>query len=369
MLSCRVANIFVHKFLTNEHSQMKKITLCFYTLFLLGLFSSMIFAQSNPQEAGAVHKAGTTAAQFLKIGAGARSIALGGAYAALADDILSIYWNPAGLARIGGNGEATFNHAEWLADTQYDFAAFSLNIGTFGALGFQITSFRTPEEPVRTIRFPEGTGQFWDANSIALGVTFAKNLTDRFAIGVTGKFIQENIFNETARGAAFDLGVLYKTPFNNLTLGASITNFGTKMRLDGRDILFNEDPPLGEQGTVDEVPAKFELDSYEIPLNLRFGLAWRVMRNENMEIIATADGVHPNDNTEYVNSGVEVGFKNILFLRGGYKALFLENSDQGATFGVGLRYDAVGANFKFDFGWADYGRLKNVKFVSLAIRY
>ena len=114
---------------------MKKTTLSLYLLLFLSLFSSRVFAQSNPQETGAVHKAGSTAAQFLKIGAGARSIAMGGAYAAIADDILSIYWNPAGLARIGGNGEATFNHAEWLADTQYDFAAFSLNAGNFGSLG------------------------------------------------------------------------------------------------------------------------------------------------------------------------------------------------------------------------------------------
>jgi hypothetical protein len=66
-------------------------------------------------------------------------------------------------------------------------------------------------------------------------------LTDRFAIGATGKYIQENLFNETSRGAAFDLGVVYGRR-EKLTLGAAITNFGTKLRLEGRDILFNEDP-------------------------------------------------------------------------------------------------------------------------------
>lgn len=343
------------------------------SIFLLTLLTCLISAgsglsQTDVQE-GSVHKVGTTAAQFLKIGAGARAIAMGGAYAALAEDILAIYWNPAGLARVGGSGEATFNHGEWLADMDYDFAAFSLNIGTFGSLGFHVTSFRTPEEPVRTHRSPEGTGQFWDANSISLGATFAKALTDRFAIGITAKFVQESIFNETAKGAAFDLGVLYETPFKNVTLGAAITNFGTKMKLDGRDILFNEDPLPGEQGPVDEVPAKFDLDSFDMPLNLKFGLAWRAVHNENMTILATADGVHPNDNTELVNGGIEIGLKNILFLRGGYKGLFLENSEQGATFGAGLRYDAVGTNLRFDFGWADYGRLENVKFVSFGIRY
>lgn len=321
-----------------------------------------------PQAFRTASKAGTTVAQFLKIGAGARPIAMGGAYTALANDINTIYWNPAGLATIGGTGEATFNHAEWLADTQYDFAAFSLNAADFGSVGFQVISFRTPEEAVRTVLAPDGTGQVWDYNAIAIGVTYARSLTDRFSIGLTGKFIQENLFNESATGAAFDIGVLYKTPFENLTIGAAITNFGTKMKLDGRDIFFNEDP-LPEAGSVDEVPSKFRLESFEIPLNLRFGVSWKLVDTEDMTILAAVDGSHPNDNTEFVNSGVEIGLKNILFLRGGFKSLFLENSEQGATFGVGLRYDVVGMNLKFDFGWADYGRLKDVKFVSFAIKY
>jgi hypothetical protein len=325
------------------------------------------FADGRSQTFRSTTKVGTTVAQFLKIGAGARVIGMGGAFTALSDDINAIYWNPAGLSRIAG-GEATFTHAEWLAEIQYDFAAFSLNVANIGAFGLHVISLRTPEENVRTIAAPEGTGQVWNASSIAIAASFAKSLTDRFAIGFTGKFIQESIFNETARGAAFDLGVIYQTPFPNLSLGASISNFGTKMRLDGRDIFFNDDP-LPEQGSVDQVPSKYRTEAYEIPLTLRFGLAWKVMQNENMTVVAAADGSHPNDNTEFVNSGVEVGLRNILFLRGGYKALFMDNSEQGLTLGAGLRYDAVGTNIKLDFGWADYGRLESVQFVSFSIRY
>ncbi len=322
----------------------------------------------NSAEAQTTTKVGTTVAQFLKIGAGARPLALGGAYTALANDINSIYWNPAGLSLVGGKGEATFNHADWLVDTNYDFAAASFNAGNFGSIGFQVISFRTPEQKVRTVISPNGTGQVWDYNAISMGVTFSKRLTDRFSIGITGKYIQETLFNEVARGGAFDVGVLYRTPYDKLTIGAAVTNFGTKMRLDGRDIFFN-DAPLPDQGAVDEVPSKFRLDSFEIPLNLRFGIAWEATRNENLSILVVADGSHPNDSNEFLNSGIEIGLKDILFLRGGYKALFLDNSEEGATFGVGLKYDVVGTNLKLDFAWADYGRLDNVKFVSLAIRY
>lgn len=335
------------------------------------LLATLFFISQEPaiaQVNESVSKVGTTVAQFLKIGAGARPIALGGAYTALADDINAIYWNPAGLARVGGNGEATFNHAEWLADTQYDFAAFSMNMANMGSIGLQVISFRTPDDKVRTIRSPQGTGQVWNYNSLAVGVSFARNLTDRFSIGLTAKFIREKLFNETAQGAAFDIGVLYQTPFRNLTLGAAITNFGTKMRLDGRDIFFNEDP-LPEQGSVDQIPSKYRTENFEIPLNLRFGLAWKVTETEDYSILAIADGSHPNDNTEYINSGVEIALRDIIFLRAGYKALYLQDSEQGMTFGAGLHYNTVGANLKLDFGWADYGNLKDVKFVSLAIRY
>ncbi len=337
--------------------------------FLISLaISANANAQSGVQDVNSVDRVGTTAAQFLKIGAGARAIGMAGAYTAVANDILSIYWNPAGLARIAGGGEASFSHAQWLVDTDFDFAAFSVNAGNFGSLGFQVTSFRSPEQPVRTIRSPGGTGQVWDAGSFAFGATYAKSLTDKFSIGFTAKFVTERIFNVSAKGGAFDIGVLYDTPFSGITLGAAISNFGTKMSLDGRDLFFNSDP-LPEEGSIDLVPSKYRTDEFDMPLSMRFGLAWNALQTENIKVVASADGVQPNDNSEYVNAGVEVALKNVLFLRGGYKALFLDDSEQGATLGAGLRYDVAGTNIRVDFAWADFGRLDNVKFVSVAIRY
>jgi hypothetical protein len=349
---------------------MKQSIVYVYSLVICTcIFTSQIVNAQSGQDVSNVDGVGTTAAQFLKIAAGARPIGLGGAYTAISTDILSVYWNPAGLSRIVGNGEAIFNHAEWLAETDYDFAAFSFNVSTFGSVAFQVISFRTPEQPVRTVDSPDGTGQVWNGNFIALGLTYARNLTDRFSIGITGKYIQEKIFNATGKGASFDVGILYNTPLNSLTLGASITNFGTKMRLDGRDLFFNQDPPATGQGGVSEVPAKYRTDSYDIPLTMRFGLAWQAYKDENFQILATADGAEPNDNGPYVNSGIEAGFLNVVFLRGGYKSLFLENSEQGFTFGAGIKYNTVGTSLKLDFGWADYGRLENVKFVSFVVRY
>ncbi|MBN2365575.1 MAG: PorV/PorQ family protein [Calditrichaeota bacterium] len=337
-------------------------------IFLSLLVFNSGFTQQSSQEVSSINRVGTTAATFLKIAAGARPIGMGGAYTALATDVMAVYWNPAGLSRIIGQGEAFFNHAEWLAETDYDVAAFSLNIGKFGAVALHVISFRTPEEIVRTIDSPEGTGQKWDANMISLGASYAINLTDRFSIGFTGKFIQETIFNVSAKGGAVDMGILYQTPLKGLTLGASITNFGSKMRLDGRDLYFNHDP-LSEPGAVSEVPGEYRMEKHNLPLNLRFGLAYKAITTEDIQLLAVIDGSQPNDNSEHINSGMELGIRNILFLRTGYKSLFLEDSEQGLTFGAGLKYNIVGTSLKFDFGWADYGRLENVQFVTFSLRY
>jgi len=343
---------------------MKKKLLLFHAVLTFFSFSSIAHAQLTQ----AITKVGTTAAQFLKIGAGVRAIGMGGAFVAVANDVTALYWNPAGIATIPGGGEATFNHAEWLAETAYDFAGVTLNAGSFGTLGLSVISFRVPEDEVRTYRFPEGTGERFEVSNIALAFSYGRMLTDRFAIGFTGKYVQESIWNESARGVAIDIGTHYVTPFNGLRIGAAIANFGTKMQLEGRDLYFNYDP-LAEPGTVDQVPALYRLGRYELPLTLRLGLAYDVINQENMKVTLAGDAVHPNDNSEYVNSGMEINLRNTVYLRGGYKAVFLNNSEQSFTFGGGLRYDAVGTNLKIDFGYADYGRLDNVQFVSFTVRF
>ncbi|HQU72944.1 MAG: PorV/PorQ family protein [Calditrichaeota bacterium] len=334
-------------------------------LFLGGILTQgTLFAQNTTS----INRAGTTAAQFLKIGVGGRAIGMGNAYTAIAEDITAVFWNPAGIARIPGNGEAGFNHANWLADIDFDFAAVSFNSPGLGSVSASIISLRVPDDVVRTFENPEGTGQVWDAASIAAGITYARNLTDRFAIGFTGKFVQERIFNIRANGFAVDFGVLFDTPMEGLTLAASISNFGTKMHLNGRD-LFVDINPSSEDGGATNIPGEYRTEYFEMPLNMKFGLAWHAIENDDLQLLLTTEANQPNDNAEYINSGVEFGFKNTVFLRGGYKTLGLEDSEQGFTFGAGIRYDVVGTNLAFDFGYQDYGRLENVQFVSLGIRY
>ncbi|MCK4447841.1 MAG: UPF0164 family protein, partial [Candidatus Marinimicrobia bacterium] len=90
----------------------KLVILCvFFTII-----PTIIFSQTETN----VTKVGTTSAQFLKIEPGARSVGMGGAFVAVANDATAIYSNPAGIARLSGI-EAFFIHSEWLAGLNYDF--------------------------------------------------------------------------------------------------------------------------------------------------------------------------------------------------------------------------------------------------------
>ena len=344
---------------------MKKIILYSLTAFLL-LFITKI----NAQPERSTSKVGTTAAQFLKIGAGARAIGMGGAYTGLSNDIYAIYYNPAGIANINQSAEVAFNHANWLADISYDYAAASINVPGMGVLFCSLTSLGVPQDKVRTFAYPEGDGRYWDASSLAIGVGFARQLTDRFSVGFQLKYVRESIWNSSANGFALDVGTYYKTPFNGLVIGASVTNFGSKMQLDGRDILFNTDPNGNTNTGPNNVLSKYQMDSYDMPLTFRIGLGMDIVKSRYIRVTGDIDAIHPNDNTEYVNSGVELAFNEMFFLRAGYKSLFMRDAEGGLTLGAGINYDFTSALSVFiNYGWADYGRLNSVQFMDLGLKF
>ncbi|HRI46854.1 MAG TPA: PorV/PorQ family protein [Ignavibacteriaceae bacterium] len=338
------------------------------TIILLTVCGMTFISQAQPDRS--TSKVGTTAAQFLKIGPGARAIGMGGAYTGVSNDIYSVYWNPAGITNIQNSGEVTFNHSAWLADITYNFAAAALNVQDMGTFFVTLTNLGIPEDIVRTFDFPEGDGRVWDASSLAIGIGFARKLTDKFSIGFHAKYLREAIWNSSASGVAIDVGTHYITPFNDMVIAASISNFGTKMQMDGRDILFNYDPDGDPTSGVNNVLSKYEMGKYDLPLTFRLGLAMDAYKDRYFRATTALDAVHPNDNTEYVNLGLELAYDEMFMFRVGYKSLFLRDSEQGLTLGGGLNYRLADQfAVRINYGWADYGRLKNVQFFDVSINF
>ncbi len=327
----------------------------------------IMFTVASAARAQDLTKTGTTAAAFSKIGVGARPIGMGGAFVATADDLTAIYWNPGGLASTYGS-EAYFNHVNWFADVRVDFAGFSTRLSDFGVLGVFVTVMRMDEMAVRTLEMPEGTGERFNAGGLILGLTYARNLTEQFSIGANFKYIREYIWNSTATGIALDVGTLYRIPvLNELRLGASIANFGTKMRMEGRD---NATVTEVGEGNANLINTEIQLGEFDLPLLFRIGVAVDAIKGETFRLTAAVDAIHPNDNTEYLNTGLEFAWNEIVFLRAGMKSLLERDTEQGFTLGAGLNYRVVGSvRLAFDYAYQDWGRLTNVHYLGFGIKF
>jgi hypothetical protein len=325
-------------------------------------------AQDSPDR-GTITKVGTSAAQFLKLGVGARPIAMGGSYVAEASDLSTLYWNPAGLTRIGGTS-VQLAHTEYLADVNYNFAAFGTDLGNMGTLALAILFLDSGDMEVRTAEQPEGTGEQFKAQSFAIQGSYARALTDRFSIGGSLKYIQERIWHSSASSIAFDVGTLFTTPFERLRLGVSMSNFGPKMRMDGRDVLFSEDPNPNQDGNVEIVNAELQTDEHPLPLLFRVGVALDAVQFAGHRVLLTTDAAHPNDNSEYINLGGEYSFRDLVALRVGYRNLFEEDGEQGLTFGGGLslRVDRS-LRARIDYAYADFGRLDQTHWFTVDLTF
>jgi hypothetical protein len=346
-------------------SAVKKTILSCISLLLLSSF-----ADGQPVGRN-VSKVGTTAATFLEIPVGARAIGMGGAFVGTSDDVTSLYWNPAGIARLPQR-EAMFNHTNWIADISYDFAGIAIPLPEFGTIGLSINALTMPDMAVRTIEKPDGTGEMFSAGSLALGLHYARNLSDRFAIGFTAKYISEKIWDMQAQAFAIDAGVLFTTHFfNGMRIGAAISNFGTDMQLAGRDTRTFHPIDATKLGSNDRIPQNIELDSWSLPLNFQFGIAADVIKSDQNMLTIAVDALHPADNYESVNIGAEYSFERLFFVRGGYQSLFLIDGEGGLAFGAGVLANLFSDDVKarIDYAYSDFGRLKAVNVFALSVLF
>lgn len=306
----------------------KKLTIIMLKLFCLWMFTQPLFAQ-------AVNKVGTAGAAFLRIPVGAQAIGMGNAYVSMMNDASGLYWNPAVISSVK---EKTLlvDHALWLPGIYFDFVGMTLPLTDIGTTGLSLGIMHTNDMEITTPAQPMGTGEMFSASSFVLGISFSRSLTDRFSIGGTVKYIRETIYNDYASAAGFDVGTLYQTPFAGIRLGASISNFGTKIQMTGEDLYI---PAVisTQQGTNQSITARLNTDAFDLPLIMRIGVSDEIINTEAVRVTVAMDGISPNDNAQSVNIGAEIGFLNDQFqLRGGYRDLFLPNNEANFTFGAGI---------------------------------
>ncbi len=328
------------------------------------LLVALAFALVVPGWVSAQEKVGTTGVNFLKIGPSSRGVALADAFLPIADDASTLWYNPGGLINVRSQ-QMIFSHVAFPADVNYEYIGYVHPLPAMGAaVGVQAFGLYTDDMTETTPTHPFGTGRTFMASDFAAGVSYAQSLTDKFSVGTTIKFLQENLADEVARGWSVDVGTYYDTGWRSLTLAMIITNFGPDM--------------------------EFISTPFPMPIVFKFGGAMNIWKNEENRLTMALEGIHPNDNREELHIGLEYAFKEIGFLRLGKKYNgwqrstyeefeedpetynpFLEYpvldedglSFDGISFGGGLRFPGI--DLTVDYAYTNWGYFGDIHRFSL----
>jgi len=336
---------------------------------------------------------GTTSAEFLLLGAGARGTALGGSFAAIATDVSALYYNPAGVAMLDRAGLMVGTY-DYVADTRYSWGgvAFPLSGGA-RTIGFQLGTFGFKDQPVYTEDQPNGTGATYSVNQTFVGGTFAQNFSDRFSAGLTAKYVSDHLGTVSGSAFAVDFGTNFHASLNNHPVKFSfvLANLGSNLTYTGTGLegSVNRDPLPGED-PVPTLPQQANLltKDFPLPTTFRVGLAYDVITGENNRLTVLGDFNQPNNNTPGFVFGGEwnsnrLGGSDFGFaLRGSYSytgannvdpvssttALSDEENLQGLAFGGGLQYGrGSGFSLGLDYAYKYLGILGPTNFFSFTL--
>ena len=334
-------------------------------LFLLFLSISGIVGAQKPM------RVGTTTANFLEYGYGSAACAMGDAYVSMTGDVSCVYWNPAGLGYLE-RGEALFSYQPWIVGIKTSFVSVGIPLQRIGAFAFNVISVNYGEMDVTTVSRPEGTGEKFSPSDVAVSISYARKITNWFAFGSSFKYIASNILHMKASAMAVDLGVIINTGFYSVTgrkedglnIGMSISNYGTRLKYDGLDLIHPIDILPDESGNYADTPGQYRLSEWELPLIFRIGVSAIVFKHDHHNIKVAVDALHPNNNAESINAGLQyclsVPGTGQFFLRGGSKGMLLPDSEFGWSFGAGFQKLLMdNMSIKFDYAIRNMGLFGN----------
>jgi len=332
------------------------------TIILSFVLSVLVLTVTHAQQAqgssaGEFRKVGAAGAQFLKIAAGARANGMAGAFTAIANDPTALFFNNAGIVDIAGYaGNVTYT--SWFGGYSHNYIAGIVPLADKYRIGLSVTSFTSGPIPFTTVQDENRLNTTYSITDVAIGGTFAAQLTDQFSFGVTLKYIQNGISGMSASGILADVGTMYR--FRGVRLGFSISNLGPPLQFSGGDLNFRTD--IYRELQYQQIDASYLVNPYNAPISLKAGLAAdltsellglydsdpNLALNQSREHrwLAALEFETLSDVPEQFAIGTEYTWKDLLSLRAGYR---FNQSSFGLSGGVGLRY--IGSGFE---GMLDY---------------
>lgn len=327
----------------------------FVAIALIILCSSVAFSQN-------LEKTGSSGAQFLKIGIGAKAIGMGGSFVAISDDITALYWNPAGISLLGQK-TGMVSHNNWIADSDFEYLALVIPISSSNTIGFSVSYLNFGDIEQTTVREPQGNGRLFSSYDMAITTTFSRILVQDFSIGFSAKYVREQIWDLTASTVALDMGALFSPGFKPMTIGVSLSNFSPDMEFIGANL--HEEVDLFDN--ADPVEIQIRSTPYPLPLIFRFGMAYDFYNGEEKSLTLSTEANHLTDSQQKLNFGAQYRLGDLIQLRGGYRV----NDDEGNySMGFGLEYPFTQSSFfRIDYAYYDLGRLLNSHRFSLTYEF
>ena len=368
-------------------------------LGLAALSMAPLAAQTSAPTSGVDNTGyGTTSAEFLLLGAGARGVALGSGYSALATDVTALYYNPGSLALMT-RPQAMVSTYSYVADTKYTWLGFALPMsGGTRAFGLQLGSFGFSNQPVYTLANPDGDGTTYSVSENFVGASLSQNFSDRFSAGATLKSVSSSLGQTSASAVALDFGTNFHAMIGDRPIRAAFTiqNLGSNLEYTGaaleQDV--QRQPPLGTvQIPQDAAAARLRSSPWTLPVQFGVGLAYDLYSAGSNRLTLLGQFNQPVNARPGGGMGLEYALANLgnsgfsLAARGSYTLIPQNNVDPGAgagfatgqstsdfssgglAVGGGLNYTRGTFGVGFDYAYKNMGALGGTNFLSFSLNW
>jgi len=333
---------------------------------------------------------------------------MGSAYSAVADDISSIWWNPAGLGFLQ-NRELMLTIVDYTLDLTYSYGAFASPIGDGQlVIGGFFGYLDIPDMEITTVATPEGTGDYYNAYDFQMGGSVAYNLSDRFIGGLNLKYVHQDMWNNMGGSAfAVDAGVIYHTELvdRDIRFSFNIQNLGTNITMRGNRLLEeigsedrSGDAPTGKRDWSQD-PFQFsprnsrlayrQTHTYRLPTVLKIALAYHLVTSEKVNWLASGEFWRPSYIPIAYSAGTELNYNFTPFISGSLRMgwqvqtdEYTEGVDQsgfnylgddptwrGLSFGGGIQRRIDDMHVRFSYAYKNKGRLTADNFFTLSFGF